>query len=184
MFICHQVTVCVSSSWLRRLWSGQSCPSWWPHQNRVSHWTCTNNTCFKPFNTAMILKCEDCIEKKCIVFLSLCNCTKWSGEKWVHSVSAVLIRSVLYRFEAHVLLSWGTACVLQVVNIIVLCPRCSVFRCCLCGEFMFPGGQWHLQLPLPSHTAHHAGLPLSSCCYHALHSRWNNWVSVAVAWLI
>lgn len=73
-----------------------------------------------------------------------------------------------------------SACVLQVVYmtecVFVLSPRGPVCLCCLCGESVFSGGQWRLQLPLPSHTALHEGLPLPVCCHHPLHPHWNNWV--------
>uniref|UniRef100_A0A8D3B730 Proton-coupled folate transporter n=1 Tax=Scophthalmus maximus TaxID=52904 RepID=A0A8D3B730_SCOMX len=52
--------------------------------------------------------------------------------------------------------------------------RCPVCLCCLCGELVFSGGKWYLQLSLPSHAALHEGLYLPFCCRHPLHPRWNN----------
>lgn len=85
------------------------------------------------------------------------------------------------QFEAHEVFSLCPAgCIHDCV--FVLSPRGPVRLCCLCRESMFPGGQWRLQLPLPSHTALHEGLPLPVCCHHPLHSRWNNWVILLLSY--
>lgn len=173
--------VCVSSSWLRRLCSGRSCQSWWTHQSKVSRWSRTDIPHVLKqivFNTA---NCATIVFKTVLLYNELPRCVSCVlfelKSQWTVFKSEKQQCSLIWSICP--LLLGGTACVPAhcIHNcVFVVSSRCPVCLCCLCGEPMFSGGKWCLQLALPSHPALHEGLSLPLCCHHPPHPSWNNWV--------